>query len=108
METANTDEGVARRSRVLRIHFLAFAGVSIVLVAVDLLFSEARWFYWPVMIWSAVLGVHFLYCKTLSVDDSWAEERTDNIRYKSYDLGHIRDIEDSYKESQSAGEPPKN
>ncbi len=94
METANTDASVARRSRMLRIHFLGFAGVSIVLLSIDLSLFAVRWFHWPVMAWGAVLGTHFLYCKSLAVDDAWVEKRTNKIRDKSYDLGHIRAIED--------------
>lgn len=101
MDTADIDEGIARRSHALRIHLIAFAGVSLVLFAIDLSFSEVRWFYWPVMVWGTVLGVHALYCKTLSVDDDWVERRTNKIRDKSYDIGHIHDIETSFNESQS-------
>ncbi len=81
-----------------RIHIAYFIGIGASLAALDLTFSETRWFHWPVMIWGAVFCVHLLYCKSISVDDSWVEKRTNRIRDKSYDLGHIRNIEDSYKE----------
>lgn len=102
MDRANIGEGAARRARVLRIHFIAYSSVNIVLFATDLLFSEARWFYWPAMAWGAVLGAHWLFCKSLAVDDDWAERRANKIRDKSYDLGHIRDIENTFNESQAA------
>jgi uncharacterized membrane protein YdbT with pleckstrin-like domain len=109
METATPDEGIARRARMLRIHLLIFASVSIILCAIDVLLFDTRWFYWPVMVWGALFGAHFLYCKSLAVDDDWAEARAGKIRDKSYDLGHIRDIEVSFKKSQSAEEtPPEN
>ena len=49
MDTANADEGIARRARMLRVHFFAFAAVSIGLFAIDLVLFETLWFYWPVM-----------------------------------------------------------
>ena len=104
METANSDEGIVRRARTLRVHFLAFAAVSIVLFTVDLVLFESLWFYWPVMAWGAVFGAHALYCKSLSVDDDWAERRSNMIHDKSYDIGHIRDIEASYEKNRSAEE----
>ena len=81
-----------------RIHMAYFIGVGASLVAFDFTFSETRWFHWPLMIWGALLCVHLLYCKSVSVDDAWAEKRTNRIKGKSYDLGHIRNIEESYKE----------
>lgn len=104
MDTANSDEGITRRARTLRVHFLAFAAVSIILFAIDLVLFETLWFYWPVMAWGAVFGAHGLYCKSLSVDDDWAERRSNMIRDKSYDIKHIHDIEVSYEKKQAAEE----
>ena len=87
----------------LRIHIAYFIGISVSLLALDLTFSDERWFHWPVMIWGALLCVHLLYCKSQSVDDEWVEKRTKRIRGNSYDLGHIQNIEDGYKE----GKPPE-
>ncbi len=104
METAKADQDIARRARIQHIHLALFIGFSIFLCAIDFLFFDSRWFYWPVMVWGAILGGHALYCKSLSVDDDWAEARANKIRDKSYDLGHIRDIETSFKQSQSVEE----
>tara|TARA_Y100000588_G_C13976370_1_gene805216 strand:- start:307 stop:642 length:336 start_codon:yes stop_codon:yes gene_type:complete len=82
----------------LRIHVAYYIGIGACLVAIDLTFSETRWFHWPLMIWGGIFCAHLLYCKSLSVDDEWVEKRTNRIRDHSYDLGHIRNIEDSYKE----------
>ena len=102
MDDTSTDEAIAQRGRVLWMHFLVFTAVSLVLFALDIIFSDVRWFYWPVMAWGAILGAHALYCKSLAVDDDWVERRTNRVHDKSYDISHIRDIENSFVESQSA------
>lgn len=106
METENPDEGIARRARMHRIHLISFASVGVVLLVVDLLFFDNRWFYWPVMVWGVLFGGHTLYCKSLAVDDAWGEARANKIRDKSYDIGHIHEIETTFKQSQSVEETP--
>lgn len=39
-----------------------------------------------------MFAVHYLVYKTGTVDDAWVEERTLDLRSKSYDMGHIDDI----------------
>lgn len=93
------------RARQLRFHFACYAVVIVSLAVIDLNFSEARWFHWPAMAWGAILCAHFLYCKSLAVNDEWVEERTSRLRINSYDLGHIRSIEDSYNTDLPPEEP---
>lgn len=103
MTSTDTDDRTARRARVLRLHMFAFFGAAVLLLATDFLFFEMRWAHWPAMIWGAAFCVHALYCKSLSVDDDWADERAGKLRERSYDLGHILKIEESYK-NESARE----
>ncbi len=102
MVNTGVDKGKVHRARTFRIHFLGFAGISILLFMLDLVTLGPLWFYWPVMAWGAVIGAHWLYCKSLAVDDDWADRRVSEVLYKSYDLGHIRQIEESYKNKQSS------
>lgn len=39
-----------------------------------------------------MLAVHYLIHKARTVDESWVEERTVDLRSKSYDAGHIDQI----------------
>jgi hypothetical protein len=47
------------------------------------------------------LAVHYLVHKSRTVDESWAEERTADLRSKSYDAGHI----DAIVRDRGAGDP---
>jgi len=50
------------------------------------------WSFWPIAVWSVALGVHYLVYKSRTVDERWADERTADLRSKSYDAGHIDTI----------------
>lgn len=102
MAAKQSTEKIMQMGRMLRIHLILFAAVGIALFTIDISFFDTRWFHWPVMAWGVIVGVHALYFKCLTVDDEWVSHRTDRIRSKSYDLGHIRDIEDSLEKRQSS------
>ena len=89
----------------LRVHARRYLAAMAVLLLIDLLVSGASWFYWPALVWGAVLGGHYLYFKSQRVDDSWAERRADKIRRASYDVGHIGEIEKDYERSRRAPPP---
>lgn len=91
------DEGTAVRMRAMRLHLIVYGCASIAFFIADSLMAGAPWFHWPVMAWGAVAGVHVLYCKSVDVDEDWAERRAIDIKLKSYDLGHIAAIEEAYK-----------
>jgi hypothetical protein len=54
----------------------------------------------PLAVWGVLLGVHYLVYKTRTVDESWVDERTADLRSKSYDASHI----DSIAERSGKGE----
>jgi hypothetical protein len=70
---------------------------SVVFFVADSFMPGALWFHWPVMTWGAIAGAHLLYCKSVNVDEAWAERRALDLRLKSYDLGHILDIDKSHR-----------
>jgi len=89
------------------LHLIAFTTGVIGLGVSDYLTPGPMWFHWPVMVWGAVMGVHFLYCRSLQVaqNEQWADKRATDIRMKSYDLGHIRAIDQSSKKNNGSGSP---
>ena len=54
------------------------------------------WAFWPLVAWGLVLGVHYLMVKSKRVNDRWVEERTEDVRSKSYDRAHIDSIQTRY------------
>ena len=78
--------------RALVLHALAYGLVNAVLLGVNVHTGKPFWVIWPLLIWGIALIVHFLYMKTMGVEDDWVEQRTVSLRLKSYDLGHMDDI----------------
>jgi len=73
-------------------HLIVFAAV---MVAGFFLGGESDETPWLGIIWTAVVGAHFLTVKAMNVDDDWAEARAYDIRKKTYDHKHIDQIVDS-------------
>lgn len=75
-----------------RRHLLAFIVVNVLLTAANLVTGAPWWAFWPLFVWALALMVHFLFYRASTVDEAWVDERTQDLRSKSYDLGHIDSI----------------
>ena len=103
-----TDRSAARSGakRFLRRHLMAYAGVNGVLFLINLLTAGPWWFFWPVFGWGIAVTAHWLYVKSVDIDDQWVDQRTEEVRQSAYDLGHIEDIEKRYGKTRPRGQPP--
>lgn len=99
------DEPHALIRRLFRWHVLAYCAVIGALTIVNILVGGGWWSFWPTCAWGLVLAFHFFYFKSVTVDDSWVQERTDDLRLRSYDLSHIRDIEERVDSGDSSVRP---
>ena len=82
--------------RAFRLHLWAFVLVNIALNAANWFVGADWWAFWPLVVWGFVLGAHYPIFKSKRVDERWVEERTDDVRSKSYDRAHIDSIETRY------------
>ncbi len=80
--------------RLFRWHLLAYGVIMGVLTAANIVIGGGWWTFWPTCVWGIGLALHFFYCKSVTVDEAWVQERSDDMRLRSVDLSHIRDIED--------------
>ncbi|MGI9336761.1 MAG: 2TM domain-containing protein [Gammaproteobacteria bacterium] len=76
----------------LRRHAAAFCIVLALSLLANFVMSDGGWSVWPLYAWGLLLTVHFFYVRALNVSDEWVQERTDDLRMRSYDFDHIRDI----------------
>jgi hypothetical protein len=91
-----------RSSRFFRRHAIAFVAVNALLNAVNIASGAPWWAFWPLAVWGVAFGVHYLVYKTAHADPAWVEERTEDVRSKAYDRGHIDNIEERFE----PGAPP--
>ena len=75
-----------------RRHLLAFVLVNVLLTGVNVYQGPPWWAFWPLAVWGLGLMVHFLIHRAGAVEEPWVEERTLDLRSKSYDASHIDDI----------------
>ncbi len=80
--------------RLFRRHLLAYSVIIGALTVANIVIGGGWWSFWPTCAWGIGLAFHFFYYKSITVDESWVQERTDDMRLRSVDLSHIRDIED--------------
>ena len=91
--------------RLFRRHVLAYVGVMGVLIVLNFIIGGGWWSFWPMCAWGLVLAFHFFYYKSVTVDEAWVQERTDDMRLRSYDLSHIHDIEDRVEQRDASVRP---
>jgi len=83
-----------------RRHLAAFIVVNVALSAANIFLGDSWWAFWPLIIWGVGLGAHYLVYKSRRVDEAWVEERTEDVRSKSYDRAHMDTIEKQPKEKK--------
>ena len=92
-------------TRLWRWHLFAYCASMGALIIVNIVVGGGWWTFWPMSAWGVVLAFHFFYYKSVTVDDRWVRERTDDLRLRSYDLSHIQDIEDRVDSGDSSVRP---
>jgi len=75
-----------------RRHLVAYLLVNAVLTVANIAMGPPWWAFWPLILWGLGLMLHFLVYRASTVDDAWVEERTQDLRSKSYDASHIDEI----------------
>lgn len=94
---------VARASKrrivgAFRWHLGLFLALNISLTLANVVTGMPWWGFWPLLITAFLLGLHYLLYKALTVDESWAEERVEELNLKSYDRSHIEELKSRYGE----------
>lgn len=60
---------------------------------------------WPITLWGVAFAAHYFYSKARTADERWVEERTAELRSKSYDASHIDSITERYEERSAPDKP---
>ena len=84
--------------RAFRWHLGAFLALNTGLTLVNALMGKPWWAFWPLLVTGLALGIHYLLYKAVTVDETWAEERVEELNLKSYDRGHIEELKSRYGE----------
>ncbi len=85
----------------LRLYLLLCGGLTLV----NLYTGAGWWSFTPVYGWGIVLAVHYFYVRAANVGEGWVQERTEDLRVRSYDLGHITDLEERVERGDKSVRP---
>ena len=82
--------------RIFRVHVFTYVLFNGLFILIDFLTASSGWFFWPMLAWGIGLTIHWLYFKSINIDEEWVEQRTEDVRLMAYDAGHIENIEKRY------------
>lgn len=88
-----------RAERAFLRHRLAFLLCNGALTVANVVTGSPWWAFWPLIAWGLALMLHFLFYRATTVEDAWVEERTQDLRAKSYDFAHIDSIREQAERS---------
>ncbi len=94
-----------RAVRRLRRHVLAYAAINGALLLIDLMTPGSWWLLGPMFGWGVALAAHWLYVKSVHIDEAWTQQRTEDIRLQAHDLGHIEDIVTRHENAEARRRP---
>lgn len=93
-------------TRIFRWHATAYGVLMGGLAVTNIVVGGGWWSFWPMCVWGLLLSLHFFYYKSVTVDEEWARERTDDLKLRSYDLSHILDIKERVDEGDASVRSP--
>ena len=73
-------------------HWVAFAAIGGSATVADVFLGDGWNTFAPVLAWGMLLGLHFILAQSLAMDDETADRRSEDLRLRAYDQGHIDDI----------------
>ena len=88
-----------------RTHLSLYVAVCGGLTLVNLWTGAGWWSFTPVGGWGVLLAVHYFYVRAANVDDDWVRDRAEDLKVRSYDLGHITDLEERVERGDASVRP---
>lgn len=82
--------------QIFRRHARIFAMGGSVLFLAGLAADNRWWFFWPAIIWGFLLFIHYMYVKSLRIDEGWADQRANQVTDKAYDVSHIETLRERH------------
>ena len=98
MDRADNGESAPHRRRTAWLpawwpwHRLAFAMVAGLATGVDVFFGEGWNTFAPTLAWAMLLVLHYIFARSLTMDEERVDRRTEELRIRAYDQAHIDDI----------------
>ena len=88
-----------------RYHALVLAIAVCLLLSIEWVLG-ARWsLLWPLIIWGLMVSIHYFVSAAFDINEVWADDRVVDVKTRSYDVGHIMNIEHRIEGNRRQGLP---
>ena len=87
-------------------HLLLYGSLTLLMMIAELIGGN-WWRFWPMMIWTMLLSIHYFIASTLAIDEDWAAEKATDVRTRSYDFDHIYNIDKRFKQGHDSVTHPE-
>ena len=87
-------------------HLLLYASLTLLMLIAELIGGN-WWYFWPMITWAVLLAIHYFIASTLAIDEDWAAEKATDVRTRSYDFGHIYDIDKRFEQGHDSVTHPE-
>ena len=87
-------------------HLLLYGSLTLLMLIAELIGGN-WWRFWPMMIWTMLLSIHYFIASTLAIDENWAAEKATDVRTRSYDFDHIYNIDKRFKQGHDSVTHPE-
>ena len=84
---------------------MVFAVVVSVALAAEIATGSDRALFRPTGTWASALVLHYFVASSYDLERAWIDERTAEIRGRSYDFDHIENIEQRIREHDPSVTP---
>lgn len=91
------DNGVLPRAKGFRQHLSAYLAVFALVLIANLGFGAGVPAFWPIAVWTVAVAIHYFIASAYDVNEDWMNDRAFELRTRSYDFDHIRNIQDRIK-----------
>ena len=85
-----------------RLHALLYILSSAALLGTEFLFGTDWPLFWPLFVWSLLVAIHYFIAGAFDIDEDWANDKILELKGRSYDFDHIRNIEKRVVERDSS------
>jgi hypothetical protein len=99
------DQFLVAAQNTYRLHRFVFITLNVVMTLINIATGAPWWGVTPLLITGLVFSIHFFLYKSMTVDEGWADERIDELRWRAYDLGHVEDLEDRIRADDFSTRP---